>query len=122
MRILVVGAGGVGAAIAAIASRRPFFDSLVLADLDPARAERGVVTLGDPRFAAATVDAGDADAVAALARTHRSDVIVNVCDPRFNPPIFRGRSTRDCTYLDMAMTLSAAPPDAALRTGRGDAR
>ena len=110
MRILVVGAGGVGAAIAAIASRRPFFDSLVLADLDPARAERGVVTLGDPRFTAATVDAGDADAVAALARTHRSDVIVNACDPRFNPPIFRAAFDASCTYLDMAMTLSQPHP------------
>jgi saccharopine dehydrogenase-like NADP-dependent oxidoreductase len=89
MRILVVGAGGVGAAIAAIASRRPFFDSFVLADLDPARAERGVVRLGDPRFTATTVDAADADAVASLARAHHSDLIVNACDPRFNPAIFR---------------------------------
>ena len=110
MRILVVGAGGVGAAIAAIASRRSFFDSLVLADLDPARAERGVVTLGDPRFTATTVDAADADAVAALARTHRVDVIVNACDPRFNPPIFRAAFEARCTYLDMAMTLSQPHP------------
>ena len=62
MRILVVGAGGVGAAIAAIASRRTFFDGLVLADLDPARAERAVARLGDDRLTAATVDASDARA------------------------------------------------------------
>ena len=35
MRILVLGAGGVGAAFAAIARRRDFFDHMVLADLDP---------------------------------------------------------------------------------------
>ncbi len=110
MRILVVGAGGVGAAIAAIASRRSFFDTLVLADLDPVRAERGVATLGDHRFSATTVDADDAAAVAALARQHQSDVIVNACDPRFNPPIFRAAFDAGCMYLDMAMTLSEPHP------------
>ncbi len=35
MRILVLGAGGVGTAVAAIARRRGFFDRMVLADLDP---------------------------------------------------------------------------------------
>jgi saccharopine dehydrogenase-like NADP-dependent oxidoreductase len=38
MRILVVGAGGVGSAVATIAQRRDFFETLVLADLDRARA------------------------------------------------------------------------------------
>ena len=38
MKILVVGAGGVGAAFAAIASRRSFFEQLVLADIDVSRA------------------------------------------------------------------------------------
>ncbi len=110
MRILVVGAGGVGAAIAAIASRRTFFDSLVLADLDPARAERTVATLGDHRLMAATVDASDAAAVESLARSHHADVIVNVCDPRLNPAIFQAAFDARCTYLDMAMTLSAPHP------------
>ena len=110
MHILVVGAGGVGAAIAAVASRRSFFDGLVLADLDPVRAERAVARLGDDRFTAATVDASDSASVAALARKHHSDVIVNACDPRFNPPIFRAAFEARCTYLDMAMTLSQPHP------------
>ncbi|HEY5990875.1 MAG TPA: hypothetical protein VIV12_31440, partial [Streptosporangiaceae bacterium] len=38
MRILVVGAGGVGTAVARIAARRPFAD-LVIADYDVRRAE-----------------------------------------------------------------------------------
>ena len=38
MRILVVGAGGVGRAVAAIARRRDFFERMVLADVDPPRA------------------------------------------------------------------------------------
>ena len=39
MRILVVGSGGVGSAFAMIARRRSFFEQVVLADLDEARAQ-----------------------------------------------------------------------------------
>jgi saccharopine dehydrogenase-like NADP-dependent oxidoreductase len=111
MRILVVGAGGVGAAIAAIASRRSFFDALVLSDVDVGRAERAVAVLGDDRLAAARVDAADQVAVAVLAHEHDADVIVNACDPRFNPSIFGAAFDARCTYLDMAMTLSQPHPE-----------
>ena len=54
MRILVIGAGGVGAAAAAIARRRGFFERMVLADLEPASARRPPSRrLGDDRFGAA---------------------------------------------------------------------
>jgi len=39
MRILVVGAGGVGSAFAPIAARRAFFERIVVADYDASRAE-----------------------------------------------------------------------------------
>ena len=42
MKILLVGAGGVGAAFAAIAARRDFFEQIVVADYDPERARRAV--------------------------------------------------------------------------------
>ena len=42
MRILLVGAGGVGSAVTAIAARRGFVERLVVADFDPARAEKAV--------------------------------------------------------------------------------
>jgi saccharopine dehydrogenase (NAD+, L-lysine-forming) len=114
MRILVVGAGGVGAAIASIAERRDFFERMVLADVDLARAQRAVARLqsGD-RFAAARVDASDAESVAALARETNADVVVNACDPRLNPPIFDGAFAAGCTYLDMAMHLSQPHPERA---------
>jgi saccharopine dehydrogenase (NAD+, L-lysine forming) len=112
MRILVVGAGGVGAAIASIAERRDFFDHMVLADVDLGRAERAVagVTEGG-RFAAARVDASDAASVAALAKEVEADVVVNACDPRLNPPIFDGAFAAGCTYLDLAMHLSSPHPE-----------
>jgi saccharopine dehydrogenase (NAD+, L-lysine-forming) len=110
MRILVVGAGGVGEAIAAIARRRGFFERMVLADIDRARAERVVQRLGDDRLAAEQLDASDEGAIVALAKAERADMVLNACDPRFNPPIFAAALAAGCDYLDMAMTLSR--PDA----------
>ncbi|HEY6150878.1 MAG TPA: saccharopine dehydrogenase C-terminal domain-containing protein [Gaiellaceae bacterium] len=108
MKILVVGTGGVGAAVAAVAQRRSFFERMVFADLDPARPEALVARLDDPRFAAARVDASDVESVAALARD--ADVVLNATDPRFNPQIFAAAFETRCTYLDMAMTLSEPHP------------
>ena len=110
MRILVVGAGGVGAAAAAVAARRDFFERCTLADIDAGRAARAAAPLGD-RGGSAQVDASDADAIAELARAERADAILNACDPRFNPPIFEAAFAAGCTYLDMAMTLSRPHPE-----------
>jgi saccharopine dehydrogenase-like NADP-dependent oxidoreductase len=111
MRILVIGAGGVGTAVAAIARRRGFFERMVLADLSPERAQAAIAGAGgDDRFAAATLDASDPDAIVALARAERADAILNACDPWLNPPIFAAAGRAGCTYLDMAMTLSERHP------------
>jgi saccharopine dehydrogenase-like NADP-dependent oxidoreductase len=110
MRILVIGAGGVGAAAAAIARRRGFFERLVLADVDGARAEREASRLGDDRIGAAQLDASSTADIVALANAERADVILNACDPRLNPPIFQAARDAGCTYVDMAMTLSEPHP------------
>jgi saccharopine dehydrogenase (NAD+, L-lysine-forming) len=106
MNVLVVGTGGVGAAVAAVAQRRSFFERIVFADLDPKRPRAIVEQLDDARFAAAQVDASDTAAVAALAKEEGADVLLNATDPRFNPQIFAAAFETRCTYLDMAMTLS----------------
>ncbi|HET6626145.1 MAG TPA: saccharopine dehydrogenase C-terminal domain-containing protein [Nocardioidaceae bacterium] len=116
MRILLVGAGGVGAAFAAIAARRDFFEHLVIADYDLARAERAAAT--DHRFSAARIDAADAGSVAALAREHRATHVMNAVDPRFVMPIFDGAFAAGADYLDMAMSLSRPHPESPYsRTG-----
>jgi saccharopine dehydrogenase (NAD+, L-lysine forming) len=108
VRVLVIGAGGVGAAAATVAARRDFFERMVLADVDHARAQAAADRTGDPRFAAAAVDASDPAAIAELARAEHADAILNAVDPRFNAPIFEAAFEAGCTYLDMAMTLSDA--------------
>ncbi|HEX4017223.1 MAG TPA: saccharopine dehydrogenase C-terminal domain-containing protein [Frankiaceae bacterium] len=110
MRVLSVGAGGVGSAAAKIAARRPFFDSWVVADYDLARAERAASEAGDPRFSAQRIDASDAEAVAHLARQTHCDIVFNAVDPRFVLPIFNGALAANCHYMDMAMSLSSPHP------------
>jgi saccharopine dehydrogenase (NAD+, L-lysine-forming) len=111
MRVLVVGAGGVGAAFAAIAQRRPAFERVFLADLAPARAHAAVARLGEAdRFAAEHVDASDRAALVALIERVKPDALLNATDPRFNRPIFDAAFDTRTTYLDMAMTLSAPHP------------
>ncbi|MDX3115124.1 saccharopine dehydrogenase family protein [Streptomyces scabiei] len=112
MRVLLVGAGGVGTAITRIAARRPFFEAMVVADYDPARAEAAVAALGaDGRFHAERVDASDEAAVAALLDRHRCDVLLNATDPRFVMPLFHAARTAGARYVDMAMSLSRPHPE-----------
>ncbi|MEU2833749.1 saccharopine dehydrogenase C-terminal domain-containing protein [Streptomyces lavendulae] len=112
MRVLLVGAGGVGTAITRIAARRDFFDLFVVADYDLARAEAAVAALGEAggRFHARRVDASDQAAVAALLTEERCDVLLNATDPRFVMPLFEAALAADSHYVDMAMSLSRPHP------------
>ena len=104
-----MGAGGVGAAFAAIAARRDFFDTMVVADYDLARAERAAAT--DPRYTAAQIDASSAAAVEALVREHGITHVMNAVDPVFNMTIFDGAFAAGADYVDMAMSLSRPHPE-----------
>ncbi len=112
MRILLIGAGGVGSAFTAIAARRDFFERCVVADHALERAERTVAALaGDERFVAARVDASDAASVTGLAREHGATHVMNAVDPRFVMPVFEGARAAGADYLDMAMSLSYPHPE-----------
>jgi len=108
MRILLVGAGGVGTAFARIAAHRPFAD-LVIADYDLTRAQHAAGA--SDRYAAVQLDARDEQATAALLTEHRCDVLMNATDPRFVMPLYRAALQAGTHYLDMAMSLSHTHPD-----------
>ena len=110
MRILLVGAGGVGGAFAAIAARRDFFEAIVVADYDLSRAEKAAAA--DGRYVAAQVDASSADSITSLCREHGITHVMNAVDPVFNMPIFDGAFAAGADYLDMAMSLSKPHPEA----------
>jgi saccharopine dehydrogenase-like NADP-dependent oxidoreductase len=111
VRILLVGAGGVGSAFCSIAARRDFFESVMVADYARESAERAVAAADDPRFTAALVDASDATSVEHLVEEHRITHVMNAVDPRFVMPIFDGAAAGGAHYLDMAMSLSKPHPE-----------
>jgi saccharopine dehydrogenase-like NADP-dependent oxidoreductase len=110
MRLLVVGAGGVGSAFARIAARHQFLDHVVLADYDESRARAAAAAAGD-KFVGVAVDANDESAVSELLRSARCDALLNATDPRFVMPLFRAALDAEAHYLDMAMSLSQRHPD-----------
>ena len=110
MRVLLVGAGGVGTAFARTAARRNAFEHIVIADYSRDRARRAAESASD-RFTAVALDAADEHAVGELPREERCDVLMNAVDPRFVMPLFRGALAAGTHYLDMAMSLSRPHPD-----------
>ena len=107
MKILLVGVGGVGEAIAAISKPRKWMELMVLADYNKERCLEVQKKLKDPkRFPVEWVDANKQELIEKLARKYKVDLIMNACDPSFNVPIFEAAYACGCHYMDMAMTLS----------------
>ncbi len=111
MRLLIVGAGGVGSSAALILARRGFLQACVVADYDKDRARALADRVADSRFTAAKVDASDPHAVADLCRAHRITHVLNLVDPRFVLSIFEGAFIAGAHYLDTAMSLSSKDAD-----------
>ena len=112
MKVLLVGVGGVGEAIAAIAKERQWVEQVVLADYNVKRAEEVAAKLGDSRrFPVEFVDASKQEVVEELARKYGVDLIMNSVDPIFNKQIFDAAFNVGAHYMDMAMTLSEPHPD-----------
>ena len=118
MRILLVGAGGVGDAIAKISARRSFFEVMVVTDYDITRAERTIAWLKDKhgaeaiegRFIADQIDASKPESVTEVAKRHGATHVMNAVEPKFVQTIFAGALAANADYLDMAMSLSLPHP------------
>ena len=110
MKVLVIGAGGVGTAFARIAARRNSFEKVVMADFDRGRAE-GAARSASDRFSGVGVDASDEAALADLIEAEAVDAVLNAVDPRFVMPVYRAALSAGITYMDMAMSLSHPHPD-----------
>lgn len=109
MRVVIVGAGGVGDSFARLAAQSDSFTAVLVTDINAARAATVAEVCG-PKFTSETLDASDTDAIAEVARTFKADVLFNACDPRFVMPIFRAALLDRCHYIDMAMSLSKPHP------------
>jgi len=111
MKVLLVGTGGVGEAIAAIAKPRAWMELMVLADYNVERAKEVQKKFGDDkRFPVEFIDASRQEMVEELARKYQVDLIMNAVDPTLNKQIFDAAYNVGVTYMDMAMTLSEPHP------------
>ena len=111
MKILLVGVGGVGEAIASISSKKPWLEQMVLADYNKDRTvEVQNKFINKDQFPVEWIDAGKQQMVEDLARKYKVDLIMNSCDPSYNIPIFNAAFAYGCTYMDMAMSLSEPHP------------
>lgn len=112
MKVLLVGVGGVGEAIARMAKFRDWVELMVLADYNLDRAKEVQLKLGNERrFPVETIDASVRDEVEALARKYNVDLIMNCVDPVYNENIFDAAFNVGVNYMDMAMTLSKPDPE-----------
>lgn len=111
MKVLLIGLGTVGEAIAVLSAGKPWLEKMVLADYDRDRALRVQARVGDAAtHPAVRLDAGEAGQVADLIRGHGVDLVMNAVDPRFVMPIFDAAFETGVRYMDMAVSLSEPHP------------
>jgi len=112
MKVLVVGAGGVGEAIARMTKPRAWVEQMVLADYNLERAKEVQAKLGDDqRFPVEFIDASKQEMVEELARKYGVNLIMNAVDPVYNEKVFDAAFNVGVNYMDMAMTLSRPHPE-----------
>ncbi|MGZ9220583.1 MAG: saccharopine dehydrogenase family protein [Anaerolineales bacterium] len=112
MKVLLVGVGGVGEAIAMIAKPRQWVEQIVLADYNVGRANEVQKKLGDNnRFPVEFLDASKQESIEALVKKYNIDLVMNAVEPVFNKQIFDAAYNTNVIYMDMAMTLSEPDPN-----------
>jgi saccharopine dehydrogenase-like NADP-dependent oxidoreductase len=100
MKVVVLGAGGMGRYAARTAVGFDFVDELVVADLDAAAAARLAAGLG-PKARAVGADATDQSGLVRL--LSGAAAVLNTVGPffRFGPPVLRAALHARCHYLDI---------------------
>ena len=116
MKLLIIGAGGVGTSAAKIIARQgaeaDWAEKVVIADYDKARADKVANEIcGGGKFVPAQINAMDAESIKAVVKEHDIDFAMNACDPRMNETIFDTCLEAKIGYLDCAMTLGTPHPE-----------
>jgi len=110
MKLLIIGAGGVGTSAAQIIKRAGkggnWAKQVVIADYNVKRAELVAKQLKEKRFIPAQVDASSPDSIKALIAEYKPNFILNAVEPAFNETIFDTCYETGTGYMDCAMTLS----------------
>ena len=115
MKLLIIGAGGVGTSAAQIIKRAEnegdWAKKIVISDYNLERAEEVVSQLGQDRFVAEKIDANSAESITEVIKKHGIEFVMNAVEPIFNESIFDTCFENGVGYLDCALTLSKNHPD-----------
>ncbi|MGD8609127.1 MAG: saccharopine dehydrogenase NADP-binding domain-containing protein, partial [Myxococcales bacterium] len=100
MKVIVLGAGGMGRYAARTATAMDFVEDLVVADLDETRAREFASQLG-PKARGASVDVQNARSLARL--FEGANAVLNTVGPffRLGPPVLRAAIGAGVHYLDI---------------------
>ena len=102
MRVLMIGAGGVGSVVAHKLAQVPeVFTEILLASRTKARVDALAAELPRP-VETAQVDADDVEALTALIRSFRPDLVMNIALPYQDLHIMEACLAAGCDYLDTA--------------------
>jgi len=105
MKVLLIGVGGVGEAIAVVGRERLWLEKMVLADYNLERAKTVQNRLGAvEKFPVEQIDARDIRQIVQVARKHGVGLIMNAVSNFYNDTIFDAAYEVGCNYLDMAMS------------------
>ncbi len=116
MKILIIGAGGVGTSMATIIKRAgadaDWATKIVMADYNLDRAKEVAEHIcGGGRFIAEKINAKDAANIEEVIKKHEIDFVMNAVEPLFNECIFDTCYKTGVKYMDAAMTLSYPDPE-----------
>lgn len=115
MKLLIIGAGGVGTSAAMIIKRAgeggSWCEKLVISDYNLSRAEEVAKLVNDSRCIAEKIDARSSESIKEVVKKHGITFVMNAVEPDFNENIFDTCLEAGVGYLDCAMTLSKKHPE-----------
>ena len=116
MKLLIIGAGGVGTSAAKIIERRgaeaDWAEKVVVSDYDFERAKKVANEIcGGGKFIPEQINAMDAESIKEVVKKHGITFAMNACDPRMNATIFDTCLEIGIGYLDCALTLGTEHPE-----------
>ena len=102
MKVLIIGAGGVGTVVTQKIAANPVFTDVMLASRTKSKCDAVAAAIGGNRVKTAEVDADNVPQLCELFRSFRPDIVVNVALPYQDLTIMDACLECGCNYLDTA--------------------
>lgn len=115
MKILMLGVGGVGEALATILFEHDpvgeYVELLVMADYNAGRAKEVANKINCDRYVPECIDASQNKDIIQMANKYKVDYIINACDPSFVPNVMEATCEAGCNYMDFTCSWSVPHPE-----------